>query len=163
MTATGGFQIIDAMLRQNVPLVIIGGHAVIHHGYVRATEDIDIIFQRTPRSEQAIFEVLSQFNAYWLSNEIDPATGIEKPIAVSLAFVRTQHLMMLGCDAGYIDLFDFIPGLESEPIEDLFRSAMVTDNRPFASLAWLRKMKEASGRSQDQLDLKNLPMPPSDH
>ena len=39
---------VDTLLRHDVPLVIIGGHAVITHGHVRATQDIDVIYQRTP-------------------------------------------------------------------------------------------------------------------
>ena len=31
-----------------VPFVVIGGHAVNYHGFIRATEDVDIVFLRTP-------------------------------------------------------------------------------------------------------------------
>lgn len=45
------FRLIDVLARHNVPFVIIGGHAGTYHGYVRATEDTDIVFsgQRTGR------------------------------------------------------------------------------------------------------------------
>ncbi len=33
------------LARAGVPFVIIGGHAVNFHGYVRATEDADVIFE----------------------------------------------------------------------------------------------------------------------
>ena len=37
--------------RAGVPFVIIGGHAVVFHGYLRTTEDADLIFDRSPASE----------------------------------------------------------------------------------------------------------------
>lgn len=40
------FLLIDVLLKHDVPIVIIGGHAVTYHGYVRATQDIDVIFLR---------------------------------------------------------------------------------------------------------------------
>ena len=40
-------RIVQALARHDVPYVIIGGHAVNAHGYIRATEDTDVIYQRT--------------------------------------------------------------------------------------------------------------------
>ena len=39
--------------------------------------------------------------------------------------------------------------------------AMIVDGHKYASLEWLRRMKKASGRPQDLIDLENLP-PPTD-
>jgi hypothetical protein len=50
--------------RHHVPLVVIGGYAVIYHGYVRSTEDVDIVFQRTLESEAALLAALSELDAY---------------------------------------------------------------------------------------------------
>lgn len=41
-----------------VPFVVIGGHAVNFHGYVRATEDVDIVFLRTTISERNLLNAL---------------------------------------------------------------------------------------------------------
>jgi hypothetical protein len=48
---------------------------VTHHGYLRTTEDADIVFRRTPESEQALLAVSQQINACWIGEEIDPSTG----------------------------------------------------------------------------------------
>ena len=33
------FHVIDLFHQHDIPFVVIGGHAVAYHGYVRATED----------------------------------------------------------------------------------------------------------------------------
>lgn len=150
-------ELFDVLLRFDVPFVIIGGHAVNGHGYVRATEDADIIFLRNPRSEAQLYAALSSINAFWISDEIDAATGLERTIPVSLSYLRAQSIMMLGTDLGYLDVFDFIPGLPDASVGSVFDEVHMMLNRPFVSLRWLRRMKEASGRPKDLLDLENLP------
>jgi len=39
----------------------------------------------------------------------------------------------------------------------LFASAVDQGSHRYVSLAWLRKMKSATSRPKDQLDLENLP------
>ncbi len=36
------FPLIDVLLQNNAPFVIVGGHAVNFHGYIRTTEDVDL-------------------------------------------------------------------------------------------------------------------------
>jgi hypothetical protein len=151
------FLIIDAIASRKVPFVIIGGHAVNYHGYLRATEDTDIVVRRTPDVEQALLTALRQVNAHWIGDEIDPDTGIERTIPVSLEYIRATRLMMLVTDVGFLDIFDFIPGFPDETVERLFESAIDANGRKFVSLEWLRRMKQAAGRAKDQLDLENLP------
>jgi hypothetical protein len=151
------FRSIDVLTKHNVPLVIIGGHAVTYHGYVRATEDTDVVVQRTAESDLALFAAILELNARWISDEIDPATGIERTFPVSLGYIQASRLMMLITDFGFLDIFDYIPGHPTEPVELLFASATESHGRRYASLDWLRKMKQISGRAKDQIDLENLP------
>jgi hypothetical protein len=151
------FRLIDVLTKHQVEFVIIGGHAVTFHGYVRATEDTDIVIRRTPEGDRALFAALSEAHACWISDEIDPATGIERTYPVSLAFVQASHLMMLTTDFGFLDIFDFIPGHPGACVTQLFEAADMSQGRRFSSLGWLRRMKQAAGRAKDQLDLANLP------
>ncbi|NMA43984.1 MAG: hypothetical protein GX946_11485 [Oligosphaeraceae bacterium] len=139
-----------------VPFVVIGGHAVNYHGFIRATEDVDIVFLRTPASEKKLFRALQEIHASWISNEVDPDTGYEKEIPVSLEFLESNHLMMLSTDWGYLDIFDFIPGFPEMPTEELFNTAENYRGTKIVSLEWLKKIKSASGRPRDLEDLKNL-------
>ena len=65
--------------------------------------------------------------------------------------------MVVGTQLGYLDIFDFIPGMHDAPLEPLFATCELSGQRPFVSLEWLRRMKAASGRPQDLLDLEKLP------
>jgi hypothetical protein len=150
-------ELLNLLTRAGVPFLIIGGHAVTFHGYVRTTEDTDIVFARTAASETALLQVLQSIGACWISNEKDPQTGLERLIRVTSAFVRTQHLMMLWTDLGFLDIYDFVPGFPETPVEELFADAVRFGEQRFVSLSWLRKLKAAAGRHKDLDDLEHLP------
>jgi hypothetical protein len=150
-------EILEALRRHGVPFLIIGGHAVNFHGYSRTTEDLDVIWLRTGESETLLLNALTEIDAQYIGNDIDPATGIERTYPVSASFIRITHLMMLWTRHGFLDLFDYVPGFPKEDVNQLFQSSVQAGNNRFTSLDWLRKMKRASGRSKDLLDLENLP------
>ncbi|MBC8875105.1 MAG: hypothetical protein H8E44_37260 [Planctomycetes bacterium] len=153
---TEAANVFDVLTRHGVPFVVIGGHAVNYHGYIRATEDHDVVLLRSPESEAAFLRACDEMNAAWISDEIDPSTGLERLVPVSSAFVQGEHLMMLWTDHGYLDVFDYIPGFPDESVNELFRTSEELHGIRFVSLEWLRKMKRASGRPRDLDDLENL-------
>lgn len=148
--------VFDILTACRVPFVVIGGHAVNYHGYIRATEDHDIVFLRSPQSEAALYETCRKLNAAWIADEIDASTGLERLVPVSLSYVRATHLIMLFTDLGYLDIYDYIPGFPEEDVTQLFDSAEVLNEIRFVSLDWLRKMKQAAGRPKDLADLEHL-------
>lgn len=137
--------------------MIIGGHAVAFHGYVRTTEDADVVFQRTAASETALLAALGSIHACWISNERDPATGLERLVPVSPSYVGGQHLMMLATDLGFLDLYDYIPGFPDTPVAEVFADSIELNNLRFVSLRWLRTLKLLAGRHKDLDDLEHLP------
>ncbi len=160
MESGNPFHLLDVLSRHDVPFVIIGGHAVTYHGFVRATEDTDVVFERTPESELSLLSALTEINACWIGNEIDPDTAVERTFPVSLPYIRGSQMMMLVTDLGFLDIFDYIPGCPDEPVEQLFDTAVQHGQYRYASLRWLRAMKAAANRPQDQIDLENLPTDP---
>ena len=151
------FRLIDVLTRHEVSFVIIGGHAVTFHGFVRATEDTDIIIRRSPECDERLVAALTELNAQWIGDEIDPTTGIEQTHPVTPNYVRGTRLMMLITDLGFLDIFDFVPGLPDADVDQVFDSSIANGGRLFVALDWLRSMKRASGRPSDQHDLENLP------
>src|SRR5580704_7873658 len=103
------FAIFDVLQRHGVPFVIIGGHAVNLHGYMRTTEDSDLIWLRSKESAAALLAALNEIHAQFITDEIDPATRIEKASPVTQPFITASHLMMLVTDLGFVDLFDYVP------------------------------------------------------
>jgi hypothetical protein len=150
-------QIFDILQRYGVPFLAVGGHAVNAHGFRRATEDTDVVWLRSPQSEKAMLQALTEIDARYIGKEIDPATGIEKTYRVTLPYIQANRLMMLWTKNGFVDLFDYIPGLPAEPVEAIFTSSIEIDGVRYPSLEDLRRMKKASGRVKDLLDLENLP------
>lgn len=155
-------QLLDVLRRHGVPFVVVGGHAVNVHGYARATEDTDVVWIRSPEAEEALCRALQEVDAGYIGKDIDPVTGIERTYPVSLQWIQATHLMMVWTKHGFVDLFDYIPGFPAEDVGQLLTSAHEASGFRFASLAWLRRMKQAAGRTKDLLDLENLPMPPED-
>ena len=64
--------------------------------------------------------------------------------------------MMLVTRLGFLDLFDYVPGIPQENPQSLFDSAVAMGDLKFVSLDWLRRMKHASARPKDLEDLQNL-------
>jgi hypothetical protein len=152
-------RLIEVLTRHGVPFVVVGGHAVNFHGSLRATEDTDVLWIRSPDAEAKLLEALRELDAQFISDEIDPTTGIERTHPVTESFIRSGRLMMLCTTAGFLDLFDYVPGFPEEPVATVWDSAVELDGVKFASLEWLRRMKQAAGRPKDLLDLENLPEP----
>ncbi len=150
--------VLEHLLNQDVPLVVIGGYAVTFQGYVRATEDVDIVFLRNDSSEIALLKALEGMNANWIGKDLDPTTGIESLVRVNAAYVRSTRLMMLVTDFGFLDIFDYVPGCPNVSVEELLsESIQHPAGYRFSSLKHLRQMKLASGRPKDLFDLGMLP------
>ncbi len=139
-----------------MPFVIIGGHAVNFHGYIRTTEDADVVFERTQESEANLLRGLDSVHAKWISDEKDPATGFERQIPVTASYIRVSRLMMLSTDAGFLDIYDYIPGFASIPVSELSEGSVCVGDLRFVSLEWLRRLKERAGRHKDLDDLEHL-------
>jgi hypothetical protein len=150
-------RVFELLTRAGVRFVIIGGHAVSFHGYVRTTEDADIIFQRTPASESALLGALESIHACWISDEIDPTTRLERLVPVSAAYVRAHHLMMLCTDLGFVDIYDYVPGFPDTPVTEVFADSVPLGEWRFVSLRWLLQLKLKAGRHKDLDDLEHLP------
>jgi hypothetical protein len=151
-------EIFELLARAQVPYLIIGGHAVNFHGYVRTTEDADIIFRRTTASEAALLQALEYAHACWISDEVDPQTRLERLVPVTASYIESQHLMMLTTDLGFLDIYDYIPGFPDTPVQEIFADSATLGELRFVSLSWLRKLKAQAGRHKDLDDLEHLPV-----
>ena len=152
-----GIEFFSLLARHEIPFVIVGGHACNIYAPPRSTEDVDVVWMRSAESARRLLEALREANACWISNERDPNTRIEKLVPVTAAYINCEHIMMLVTDYGFADLVDFIPGMPTENVQQLYDQSVIVADRRYASLEWLKKMKQAAGRPRDLEDLRNLP------
>jgi len=144
---TGFGRILEDLNRAGVRYVLIGGIALIRHGVVRATRDVDAVV--APGSDN--IERLRGLIAEWGATRPD---GSAVP-AESLAPGRQVHL---ATPHGDLDLLaEFSPPLSFDEL--LARS----DTRhvdgieaPICALADLVALKRMAGRDQDLVDLRQL-------
>jgi len=150
-------EVFRVLRRHGVPFVIIGGHAVNFHGFPRVTHDADVVWLRSPQADAKLLAALTELEAQYIGNQIDPQTGIERTYPVTAVFIAVEHLMMLWTKLGFLDLFDYVPGMPFEDVNQLFETSVTHDDLQYVSLEWLRRMKVISGREKDRTDLENLP------
>lgn len=131
-----------------VPAVIVGGMAVIVHGYVRATGDVDVVMAEGPQTSQ------------WLQRIVEDLDVTEdrngRPLTPSFldgtknVGLRTMH--------GLLDVL--IEGVSPLRYQELVDGSLTIDfaggTLTVVGLAHLRLMKELAGRLQDRLDLEHL-------
>ena len=70
-----------ALNRAKVAYLVIGGVACILHGYARATEDLDILIERTTPNAARILKALASLG-YGFAREWTAAEILKRPITV---------------------------------------------------------------------------------
>jgi len=130
---------------ENVEYLVVGGYAVIAHGYVRTTTDLDLLVATTEANARRIIGVLLEMG--FEADQFEPRDFTEKPNFVS---VRSG--------AHWIELMTEIPGVD---FEAAYANRLVAEFDgvliPYLNLADLIRNKKAVGRLKDQADLENLP------
>jgi len=130
--------------------VVIGGMAVAAHGFIRATEDLDLVPEPSPVNLAAIGNVLVRLGATL------PTSGGRRFASRDLA---TGVNVTLDTSLGGVDIVQRAPALPA--YRELDEAAVPTDvdglEVRVCSLAHLRAMKRAAGRPIDVADLDSLP------
>lgn len=140
--------------------VIIGGFAVIAHGVVRATKDLDVCPDPTPENLVRFAGLLADLEADQIgADELGGQT-------FSLDPTKPEDLLMGGnflleTSLGRIDIMQWVPGMDEQNAYAELESQAVSGETfgvaiRVASLEHLRRMKEAAGRPRDLQDLADL-------
>ena len=89
--------------KNGVRYLIVGGEAVIFHGYARLTGDIDFFYEATPKNVKRLYEALREF---WQGN----VPGI----AAAQEFLQVGLVIQFGVPPNRIDLVNQIDGVKFE-------------------------------------------------
>lgn len=140
-------RIIGDLNEAEVEYVVIGGLAVISHGVVRATRDVDAIVSQSEENLKRIRCLIGD----WPATRPDGSPLPE-------GWVRPGRMLNLSTPHGGLDLLpDRGPGLDYESLERR-SSVRRFDGAPakVVSLADLVALKRIAGRPGDELDLSLL-------
>jgi hypothetical protein len=154
----------DALLRRlteaEVRYIVVGGFAVIAHGVVRATKDLDIC----PDPELDNLTRLARLLAELHAGQADTGDFLAHELpydATRPGDLAQGGNFRLRTDLGALDVMQWISGTDADfayPVLDTHAVEVDWHGTPIrvCSLEHLRAMKVAAGRPQDLLDLANL-------
>jgi predicted nucleotidyltransferase len=145
---------IQEMLRlfheHGVRFLLIGGEAVIHHGYARLTGDVDFAFEQTPRNCRRLFDALSEFWGGPVPAVDSPKELLDDGIVVQ--FGRPPNRVDL---LGSLGPVSFRQAWQNRIVETL-RTSSGHVPLPVIGLEELITVKLSAGRHKDLDDAQHL-------
>jgi predicted nucleotidyltransferase len=136
----------------DVDFIVIGGVAVIAHGHVRVTKDLDIFYATDAANLERLATVLQSVDAR-LSGLTE-----DVPFVADARTLRSMSVLPLDTSQGRLDLLASPDG--ASPYRELADRSETVDfgdvRVRVTSLDDLIAMKRAAGRLQDQADLQVL-------
>jgi hypothetical protein len=146
--------LLEALHEHGVRFVVIGGVAVGAHGYLRGTEDLDLVPDPDPANLELLTKALE-------------ALDTTMPTVEGRAFDPDKDGAVILCGGnvsadtrfGGLDVVQRLRGVPEygELDGDAVDSDLLGVPVRVCSLRRLREMKRRLGRTQDRLDLENLP------
>jgi hypothetical protein len=146
--------LLAALQEHGVNFVVIGGVAVGAHGFIRGTEDLDLVPAPDPSNLDRLTRALAA-----LESTLPTVGGRPFDPAGDAGVVKRGGNVTAMTKFGGLDVVQRAQGVPSysQLVEDAVESELLGVPVRVCSLTRLREMKMAQGRTQDQLDLENLP------
>lgn len=146
--------LLEALHAYEVRFVVIGGVAVSAHGFVRATEDLDLVPDPDPHNLGRLTVALGE-----LESTLPTVGGRAFDPTSDAGVIRRGGNVTATTKFGALDVVQRAHGVPSysQLIADAVDSELLGTPVKVCSLARLREMKQAQSRTQDLLDLENLP------
>lgn len=128
----------------DVSYVLVGGFAVNYYGYIRTTQDMDILIFPSKENAKKVMASLWDFGF--------GKAGIQQEI-----FEEPGNAVHLGVEPNRIDLLTHLIGISNKKIFSNCKKIMI-DNVPLNIISYddLIQAKKASKRLRDQADADEL-------
>ena len=131
-----------------VKYLVIGGYAVGYHGHVRATGDLDVFVEVSPKNADALVTVFREF-------------GMNTPKLRRELFLENEKIVRIGVPPLRIEVLNGISGVAfaecyEKRVEDVIEGIRIA----FIDRQSLLKNKTASGRPNDVADVAALTKKP---
>jgi len=158
--------IVEVLNGAKVRYLVVGGLAVIAHGYLRFTKDVDFVVQLRPDNIKRAFGALAALGY----RPLVPITGEQFADASNRErWIREKGMMVLQLwsdhhretpiDVFVTEPFDFDTEYEGALRKSLFGRFEVR----VVSISTLIDMKVAAGRPEDVIDVEHLRLRLDDH
>ncbi len=136
--------LLRVLIQGKVEFILIGGFAATVHGSARFTQDLDVVYRRSPENIERLARAVGAINPYLRGAPLGlPFRFDAKTIARGLNFT-------LVTDLGDFDLMGEIPGGDYQTLRPFVEITRVLDlDCPVLSLGKLIQVKRAAGRPKD--------------
>lgn len=144
---TGFGRILDDLNRAGVRYVIVGGIALIRHGVVRATRDVDVVLAPDADNVDRMRALIAEWGATRPDGSPLPPESVVGGRTIHLA---TSHgdLDLLAERASPLSFADLLARADTRRVDGI--------DAPICSLADLVALKRIAGRERDLADLSEL-------
>lgn len=149
--------LLRALREHDVEFVVIGGLAVVAHGFLRGTKDLDIAPAPTSENRRRLYDALVSLDGRPLG--LDDFRPEELPVPFTADGLDEGGNWRITTGAGIVDVFQWVAGVDSY---DVLRRSAIEGHLPgigtvlVAGYDDLVAMKRAAGRPRDELDLQQL-------
>jgi predicted nucleotidyltransferase len=151
--------IVHALNAAEVRFIVVGGIAVIAHGYGRTTRDIDLVVQLQPEAITNAFKALGTLGFH----PRVPISAVQfADSSLRAEWIREKGMKVLNFHSDAhretpVDLFI----TEPFDFEEEYRTALLQESAPGLAVRILRldsllRMKAEAGRGQDLADIDEL-------
>lgn len=143
-------QFLECLAAQGVEFMVVGGEAVIYHGYPRVTGDVDIFYRLSDTNTKRLFDALVSF---WGGR----VPGVRSPSSLG----HDGIIVQFGVPPHRIDLINRIDGVSFEDAWRGREKSVLVDGKDRTSISFigldaLIRNKKAAGRPKDIDDLRYL-------
>jgi len=143
-------ELIRCLTTHGVRYLVVGGEAVIHHGYPRVTGDLDLFWDRTPENAERLFAALLEF---WDG----PVPGIEAAEELH----QPGYFVQFGRAPNRLDLLNALGTVDFDGAwERRVRETVVIGGEelplPIIGFDDLIQAKRDAGRLKDLADIEYL-------
>lgn len=146
-------ELLRRLVDEDVRFVLVGGLAVNAWGVVRGTRDVDVVVDPDPENLQRLAATVVDLHGH-----VHTGSSLAGSAFSIGALLGAGDRVLIETDLGPLDVVHGLPGVP--PYDDLERNARDVDvlGTPVrvCSLADLRQMKRAAGRTRDRADLEDL-------
>lgn len=135
-------RLLAALARSDVDFCVVGGLAVVLNGYVRVTEDVDILVNPEPGNLERMLHVLKEWGEGW-ARELVPAD-----------FPAQEGSVRIGEQEFDLDIFTQMRGRSLDDFRPRLRHFDAHGVRiPYLAPEDLIALKKDSWRDKDKLDV----------